>query len=98
MRAETLKPFSDSSMARAKGAAQGSLPYRLCTVSSRRGMPGTPTERPPTTASKNSIGLPSGAMNSCGVAAAGAVSRASKVVSDPARRVVPGEKAAAAKP
>ena len=46
-------------------------------------VPGTPTERPPTSASQNSRGVPSGPSQYSGVAAAGAVSRPSKVVSSP---------------
>ena len=46
-------------------------------------VPGTPTERPPTTASMNGIGLPSRPMNRSGFAVAGAVSRPSSVESEP---------------
>ena len=42
-----------------------------------RAKPGTPTERPPTTASQNFMGVPSGSRNNPWVAAAGAVSRPS---------------------
>ena len=37
----------------------GSRPWRRCATSSMRSTPGTPTERPPTAASMNAIGLPS---------------------------------------
>ena len=42
-----------------------------------RSTPGTPTERPPTTAIGNGIGAPLSSRNSAGVAPAGAVSRPS---------------------
>ena len=46
----TLKPPSASVMAGSNSCAQGSLPCCRCAISSMRTVPGTPTERPPTTA------------------------------------------------
>ena len=71
------KPFSASWIAGWNSAFHGSLPCCWCASSRARSVPGTPTDRPPTTPSMKPIGFPS-FMNSSGVAAAGAVSRPSK--------------------
>ena len=67
---------SASLMAGANSRAQGRRPCCLCRVSSRRSAPGTPTLRPPKTASSKGRGRPSTRKRS-GVAAAGALSRPS---------------------
>ena len=69
-----LLPHVQSGAARAMGVTAAE---RVATV------PGVPTERPPTTASKKGSGLPSASRKSDGVASAGAVSRPSKVVRSP---------------
>ena len=48
---EIVKPSSARRAAGSITCGQESLPQFLCAVSRRRGVPGTPTERPPTTAS-----------------------------------------------
>jgi hypothetical protein len=76
-RGDIGKPFSAASMAGSKSVAQASLPCLACATSSRRGVPGTPTERPPTTAAWKGMDFPSAPMKSCGRAPEGAVSRPS---------------------
>jgi hypothetical protein len=76
-RGETGKPFSARAIAGANSRAHGRRPWRRCISASSATVPGTPTDLPPTTAAKNSIGLPSGPRKRSGRAAAGAVSRPS---------------------
>ncbi len=82
-RGETANPSSASAMASSKSVGQFARPQRRCASSSSIGVPGVPTESPPTTASKKPIVVPSSLRNSLGVAAIGAVSRASSVVISP---------------
>ena len=78
-----MNPPSASSMASSKSVGHSSAPQRACASSMSMGVPGVPTESPPTTASKKSSGSPASFRKSVGVAARGAVSRPSSVVSSP---------------
>ena len=61
----------------ANRSAQRKRPCARCAAPSNATVPGTPTERPPITASMNRSGLPSRSRKRSGFAAAGAVSRPS---------------------
>ena len=52
-RGETAKPFSAKSITSANKLFQEFCPHFLCAASMSAGVPGTPTDRPPTTASQN---------------------------------------------
>ena len=52
------KPFLDKLMASSNSKDQSVLPHLLYASSSKAGVPGVPTDLPPTTASKNFNGLP----------------------------------------
>ena len=56
---EITKPFFDKFIASLKSKDHSILPHLLYASSSKAGVPGVPTDLPPTTASKNFNGLPS---------------------------------------
>ena len=70
-------------MAGSKSFSQGSAPWRACTLPSIAIAPGTPVERPDSTASRYGSGSPAVSRNMPGVAPAGAASRPSKAVIRP---------------
>jgi 3-oxoacyl-[acyl-carrier protein] reductase len=76
-RGVTVKPFSAKVIAGANRRSHGRRPWLSWTEASNATVPGAPTDRPPTTASKNFIGVPSGFRNSVSATAMGAVSRPS---------------------
>ena len=78
-----MNPPSANAIASANNPAQSDRPHLSCADCMSAGVPGVPTDRPPTTASKKPIGSPSGVWNSVGVASSGAVSRPSSVVTSP---------------
>ena len=80
-RGEITKPCSASSIAGLKSSSHGNVPYCLCALAKACKIPGTPTERPPTTASIHLTALPCLSKNKVSSAFAGAVSRPSKLVS-----------------
>ena len=51
------KPSRPARIAASNSSLHGSRPWRWCASSSMRSTPGTPTERPPTAASRNASGL-----------------------------------------
>ncbi len=83
MRFGTGTPSRAARIAGSKSFAQGSAPWRACTVPSIAIAPGTPVERPESTASQYVSGLPLSSRNMPGVAPRGAASRPSKAVMRP---------------
>src|SRR5690606_36558433 len=74
-----MKPSRARAMAGANKSAQGSAPCAAWASAARRMLEGTPTLRPDSTASIKGNGRPSWPRNQSGAAAAGAVSRPSRV-------------------
>ena len=80
MRFGTATPPSAERIAGSKSFAQGSAPWRACTAPSITIAPGTPVERPESTASPYESGLPLSSRNMPALAPFGAASRPSKAV------------------
>ncbi len=80
MRFGTATPPSAARIAGANSFSQGSVPWRACALPSITIAPGTPVERPESTASLYESGSPFASRNMSGVAPFGAASRPSKAV------------------
>ena len=80
MRFGTGTPSRAARIAGSKSFAQGSAPWRACTLPSIAIAPGTPVERPESTASRYGSGSPAASRNMPAVAPRGAASRPSKAV------------------
>jgi hypothetical protein len=75
MRFGTAMPSSASRIAGSNSLAQGNAPCRACAAPSITMAPGTPVERPDSTASRYESGSPLSSRNMPGVAPFGAASR-----------------------